>query len=53
MYCDLADSIILYNAGKSFYYEVKDVIEAKDKLERLKKYKMEMNRLEKQIKKEL
>lgn len=52
MYCDLMDSIILYNASLHFEIEKMDVAQAKCKLERLQKYESEIEKLEMKIKKE-
>lgn len=52
MYCDLVDSIILHKASQHFSVEMMNAGQAKEKLERLQKYKTEMEKLEKQIKKE-
>lgn len=52
MYCDLVDSIILYNASLHFEIEKMDVAQAKYKLERLQKYESEIEKLEMKIKKE-
>lgn len=52
MYCDLVDSIILYNASLRFEIETMDAAQAKYKLERLQKYESEIEKLEMKIKKE-
>lgn len=52
MYCDLVDSIILYNASLHFEIEKMDVAQVKCKLERLQKYESEIEKLEMKIKKE-
>lgn len=52
MYCDLVDSIILYNASQHFAVDMMNAGQAKEKLERLQKYQSEIEKLETQIKKE-
>ena len=52
MYCDLLDSIILYNASHHFKIEKMDAAQAKYKLERLQMYESEIEKLEMRIKKE-